>query len=218
MAERAYRGVPAAQRQAVRRAALVEAVLDCLHDDGIAGTGVRAVCARAQLTQRYFYENFADLDALLLAVVDSVMDEIASSSLAALRAVARRRPDDVAGQVRAALAAGYGVVALDRRKADVLLTAAAGNEALRERRHRAVTDYANLVLDGLPLLHGLELSHRRRARALSLFLVAGSFDVIEAVLAGRLRMSRERLVDQLTAMWLGALSAALPGTDPSARG
>ena len=53
------------------------------------------------------------------------------------------------------------------------------------------------------------------ARATALFLMGGSADVIEAVLAGRLRFSRTALVDHLTSMWLGALgivaSADRPG-------
>jgi hypothetical protein len=36
--------------------------------------------------------------------------------------------------------------------------------------------------------------------------MGGAADVIEAVLAGRLRMSRRQLVDRLTAMWLAVLS------------
>jgi hypothetical protein len=69
-----------------------------------------------------------------------------------------------------------------------------------------VTEFADLVIDGLPVLHGLGLTERRQARATALFLMGGAITVIEAVLAGRLRMSRPRLVDQLTTMWLGALS------------
>jgi AcrR family transcriptional regulator len=199
---RAYRGVSADDRRTQRRQALIETALDCLHADGLAGVSVRSVCARARLTPRYFYESFDDLDRLLLAAVDSVVDEVADRSLAALAAA----PDDLAAQVRAAIDAGYGVVATDARKASAMLVAAAGHGPLRERRHKLVTDYADLIIDGLPLLNGLGRPERRTARAMALFLMAGATDVIEAVLAGRLRMSRTQLVDQITAMWLAVLS------------
>jgi hypothetical protein len=114
--------------------------------------------------------------------------------------------------VRAAIDAGYGVVVTDPRKANALLVAAAGHGPLRERRHRVVTDYADLIIDNLPALNALGLSERRRARATALFLMGGSAEVIEAALSGRLRMSRARLVDHLTTMWLGALGAGLGGT------
>jgi AcrR family transcriptional regulator len=202
---RAYRGVPADERRELRRSALIETVLDCLRDDGLGGVSVRSVCARARLTPRYFYENFDDLDQLLVAAVDSVVDEVAAASLGAVAAAG----DDTADQVRAAIDAGYGVVVTDPRKANALLVAAAGHGPLRERRHRVVTDYADLIIDSLPALNTLGLSERRRARATALFLMGGSAEVIEAALSGRLRMSRARLVDHLTTMWLGALGEGL---------
>jgi AcrR family transcriptional regulator len=198
---RAYRGVPADERRAQRRRALIETALDCLRVDGIAGVSVRSVCARARLTPRYFYESFDDLDQLLVASVDTVIDEVAERALAALRAA----PPELPMQVRAAIDAGYGVVATDPRKANALLVAASGHGPLRERRHKIVTDYADLIMDSLPLLRGVALSERRTARAMALFVMGGAAEVIEAVLSGRLRISRTRLVDQLTAMWLNVL-------------
>lgn len=198
---RAYRGVPADERRAQRRRLLVDTALDCLHEDGLAGISVRAVCARSRLTPRYFYESFDGLDGLLMAAVDSVVDEVADRAIAALNAA----PPELPTQVRSAIDAGYGVVAADPRKATALLVAASGYGPLRERRHKVVTDYADLIIDSLPLLNGLGLAERRTARAVALFLVGGAADVIEAVLAGRLRLSRAQLVDQLTAMWLNVL-------------
>jgi AcrR family transcriptional regulator len=206
-ASRAYRGVPADERRAQRRLQLVETALDCLHQDGLAAISVRSVCARARLTPRYFYESFDSLDELLLAAVDSVVDEVAECALAALAAA----PPVLATQVRAAIDAGYGVVATDACKATALLVAASGHGPLRERRHKLVTDYADLIIDGLPLLSGLGLAERRTARAMALFLMGGATDVIEAVLAGRLRLSRKQLVDQLTAMWLNVLNGLSAG-------
>lgn len=208
-ATRAYRGVSADDRRDQRRALLLETVADCLLEDGLSGVSVRAVCARARLTPRYFYESFADLDELLLAAVDAVVDEVADRSTAA---VAAAGPDTEA-QVRAAIETGYGIVADDRRKANVLLVAAAGDGRLRERRSKMVTDYADLVIDGLTVLNTLGLAERRTARATALFLMGGSADVIEAVLSGRLRMSRARVVDHLTTMWLGALTAGFGRTE-----
>ena len=201
-ASRAYRGVPADQRRAQRRQLLIDTALDCLHEEGLAAISVRSVCARARLTPRYFYESFEGLEPLLLTAVDSVVDEVAEQALTALAAA----PADLAVQVRSAIDAGYGVVATDARKASALLVAASGHGPLRARRQKLVTDYADLIIDGLPLLNGLGLAERRTARAMALFVMGGAADVIEAVLSGRLRLSRKQLVDQLTAMWLSVLS------------
>lgn len=205
---RAYRGVSADDRRELRRTTLLETALDCLHDDGLSGVSVRSICARARLTPRYFYESFADLDALLVAAVDAVVDEVAVAALAGVAAAG----GDTEAQVRAAVDAGYGVVVTDPRKANAFLVAAAGHGPLRERRHRVVTDFADLIMDNLSVLTALDPGQRREARATALFLMGGAAEVIEATLSGRLRMSRAALVDHLTRLWLGALGEGLGRT------
>jgi AcrR family transcriptional regulator len=201
MEPRSYRGVAQSDRVAARRDALVEAGLDSLHDDGLSGASVRSICARARLTPRYFYENFADLDELLVAVVDAVAAEVATAALAAIAGAA----PDLPAQVRALVDAGYGVVAQDRRKATALLVAAAGHGPLVDRRQRIVLDYVDLALAHLPALGAF--GDRRAARATALFLMGGSVELIGAVLSGTLRLSRQRVVDRLSALWVAALQA-----------
>lgn len=197
---RPYRGVARADRVAERREVLIETGLDRLHDDGLSGVSVRSICARAGLTPRYFYESFADLDALLLAIVDAVAAEVAHSAVTAIRAAGPA----VADQVRAAIDAGYAVVATDRRKATALLVAAAGHGDLAERRARIVVDYAQLALANLAPLGGLR--DRREATATALFVMGGTGEVITAALSGRLALSHEQVVDRLTALWLAVLA------------
>jgi AcrR family transcriptional regulator len=197
---RPYRGVPHEDRIAERRETLIATGLDCLHEDGLSGVSVRSICARARLTPRYFYESFADLDALLLAVIDSVAAEVATAAVAAIGAAGPSLPD----QVRAAVDAGYGVVATDPRKATALLIAAAGHGPLAARRQQIVIDYADLALANLGPLGSLR--DRKQATATALFLMGGAGELIAAVLSMRLRLSRVAVVDQLTALWLAVLS------------
>jgi AcrR family transcriptional regulator len=201
---RPYRGVALVERVAERRAALIETGLTCLHDDGLAGVSVRSVCARARLTPRYFYESFADLDELLVAVVDAVAGEVATAALDAISDA----PDDLPAQVRAVIDAGYGVVATDRRKATALLVAAAGHGPIAERRQQIVISYAELALAYLPAFRAF--ADRRTATATALFLIGGAAELISAALSGRLRLSRRRVVDQLTTLWVAALTPELP--------
>lgn len=196
---RPYRGVALVDRVAERRAALIETGLDCLHADGLSGVSVRSICARARLTPRYFYESFAGLDELLVAVVDAVAAEVA---VRALEAVALAPPDTTA-QVHAAIDAGYGVVATDQRKATALLVAAAGHGPLAARRQQIVAEYAQLALANLPAFAAL--GDRRSATATALFLMGGAGELISAVLSGRVRLSRTAVVDRLTSLWTAVL-------------
>jgi AcrR family transcriptional regulator len=198
---RAYRGVAPDERRGQRRALLIEAGLDCLAEDGLPGVSVRSVCARARLTTRYFYESFANLDGLLVALVDHVAEEVAARGLAAIN----QAPDDLYAESRAAVGAGYAVVSEDPRKAKTLLVAAAGHEPLRRRRQETILRYADMMVDYIATHHAGRDFDATRTRASALFVVGGAVELITAVLSGSLRLSGDQVVDQTAALWAAAL-------------
>jgi len=65
---RTYGGLAMAERVAARRARFVEAGIELFGTQGFRGATVRGICAAAGLTDRYFYESFATLEALLAEV------------------------------------------------------------------------------------------------------------------------------------------------------
>jgi AcrR family transcriptional regulator len=126
-------GLPPDARRAQRRALLLDAAFDLLGTLGSDGTTVRAVCQRARLNPRYFYESFGDLDALVVAVYDRVVDELAAVVLGA------ETPADLPprARLRAAVERTVRFVDDDRRRGRVLYVEALGNEALNRRRRQA---------------------------------------------------------------------------------
>ena len=104
--ERRWSGVPLQHRQARRRDQLVAAGVDVLGGEGGSALTVRAVCRTAGLTERYFYESFADRDDFVRAVYDQVcgtaMTALTSSTTprdAVERFVALMVDDPVRGRV-----------------------------------------------------------------------------------------------------------------------
>src|ERR1700760_3385627 len=81
-----YRGVAMEDRRADRRRRLLEAGVRVIGESGWQSTTVRAVCSEAGLTERYFYESFADRETLLLDVFDRVSTDAARAILAAVAA------------------------------------------------------------------------------------------------------------------------------------
>ena len=77
---RSYGGVDGALRVAQRRGALIEAGLELMGSAEPELT-VRGVCKKAGVAARYFYESFTDRDALMSAVYDTVITDIAVSTL-----------------------------------------------------------------------------------------------------------------------------------------
>jgi AcrR family transcriptional regulator/transposase len=69
---RRYAGKTPEQRRAARRASLVAAGRDLFGSRGFGGTSIRAVLRTAHLQDRYFVESFANLEELLVAVLDDI--------------------------------------------------------------------------------------------------------------------------------------------------
>src|ERR1700736_6372558 len=116
-AKRSYGGVSAPERRAQRRAALLDAALDVLTESGVGAVTKKAVCARAHLNDRYFYEHFTDRDALLQAVAQ----DITSQGLEVLITATLEAPSDIRAQVHAAARAALDFMTADPRRAQVLL-------------------------------------------------------------------------------------------------
>lgn len=71
-AARAYAGLSAQQRRDQRRGRLIEAAIRVYGRLGWRNATVKMVCEEAGLTERYFYESFANSEALLIASFDTV--------------------------------------------------------------------------------------------------------------------------------------------------
>ncbi|MGA7054987.1 MAG: TetR/AcrR family transcriptional regulator, partial [Mycobacterium sp.] len=116
-ATRTYGGVTAGQRRANRRAALIEAALDLFAEEGARAVSKRAVCARARLNDRYFYEHFTDSDSLLEAIVR----DLTAEGLQAVNAATRRAASDLHTQVHATAEAALEFLTADPRRGQLLL-------------------------------------------------------------------------------------------------
>jgi AcrR family transcriptional regulator len=78
-----WSGVPLEDRQALRRDRLIAAGVQLLGDESGPAVTVRAVCRRAGLTERYFYESFADREEFVRAVYDDVCTRAMSTLISA---------------------------------------------------------------------------------------------------------------------------------------
>lgn len=70
---RTFRGVAAEQRKAERRTRVIAAALRLYAERGYHNVSVKAVCIEAGLTERYFYESFANGEEALIACYDLVI-------------------------------------------------------------------------------------------------------------------------------------------------
>ena len=200
-----YGGVDASARIAARRARLIEAALQLLGSDGWPATTVRGICGEAKLTPRYFYESFADLNAILLAV----FDEIAADGAAAVLRAVTAAPENARAKSRAAIGAFIDLLADDPRKARVLFIEAMGTEALARRRFETVRMFARLVAEQARSFYGVVEGADPLVELTALMLAGGLAEALLAWLDGSLEISREQLIEDCTDLFVATGEAAV---------
>jgi AcrR family transcriptional regulator len=191
-----YAGVRASDRVAARRGRLLEATLELLGTEGWQATTVRAICAKARLTPRYFYESFADRDELLVALFDQLVAEAAARVLEAVHGAEH----DARTKARAAISAFVELVTDDPRKARVLFTEAVGSEPLALRRFETVRMFAGLVAQQGREFYGI--AGGRLVDTTALMLVGGLAETLLSWLDGALRVTREELIEDCTNLFV----------------
>jgi len=192
-----WSGVPLEDRQARRRDELISAGVKLLGGAGGPALTVRAVCRDAGLTERYFYESFADRDEFVRAVYDDVCARAMSTLMSA----------DTA---RDAVERFVALMVDDPTRGRVLLLAP-GVEPVLTRSGAA----------WMPSF--IELLQRKLTRitdpALQAMVATGLIGALTALftayLNGRLTATREQFIDYCVAMLLSRVSSheALPGAD-----
>ncbi|MCV7420926.1 TetR/AcrR family transcriptional regulator [Mycobacterium yunnanensis] len=190
---RPYRGVQARDRVAERRRRLLDAGLELLGgSESPPELTVRAVCSEAAITARYFYESFTDKDALVAAVFDQVVADIAATTQAA---VAAAPPEE---QNRAGIANLVGAVADDARVGRLLFNPRLTNAVLARKRSEAGGFFALLSGEHATSAHALPDDDWTTAAAH--FIVGGVAQTISAWVSGDVALSQAQLVSHLTRM------------------
>jgi AcrR family transcriptional regulator len=193
---RPFRGVPADERRAARRAKLIDAILDVTARDGLAGLKVSAVCQQAGLTERYFYESFANRDEALIATLAEFGQETYAKAVSALASA----PKDFG--VRSHLVASILIDALldDPRKARAYVEAI-GAEAVRELRMAYSRTYAQLLTRNAIYVYDLDAEkHSHILEIPTLVFIAGCAEMVNHWFAGEFTATRDELLDQCSRM------------------
>ena len=205
-----YGGISGQERLVLRRTRLLDAGLDLFGTDGYAQSSVKAVCERAGLTERYFYESFKTREDLLFAVYEQIVEEVARTSL---EAVADADPTPLA-RARAGLGAFFAVLTGDPRKGRVLSLEVVGvSERLERRRRQTMHDFAAFIGAVAQELAGPDQSPALDRALTAMALVGGTNELLIEWLLDPQRGDPGRLVEQ-TALMFEAVFGAAFGSAP----
>jgi AcrR family transcriptional regulator len=140
--ERRYGGKTATERRDERREQLLDAGLELFGTQGFATVTIEALCAKAGLHPRYFYEQFVSREELLGAVYERHVVAV----LQTVQAAIARSAADPTQRLRAGLTAFVTATLADERAARINYFEMVGVSAELEGQRRGVLRaYADLI-------------------------------------------------------------------------
>lgn len=213
---RVYGGVTAEERAAERRARYLEAGLELMGTRGVAAMTVRGVVEESGLAARYFYEGFAGIEALQLAVFDEIAEEAATRAVAAVA----QEPDDMTARTRAVLAEMVDLMLGDPRKGRVALVESVASPVLGPRVLEESRRFAGMLAatasSGDPSAESDALP--AELRVIAQFLIGGVGHTLGAALHRHIAIQRDQLVDVLVELFVRVYASLRPSPQGPAQG
>ncbi|WP_233528818.1 TetR/AcrR family transcriptional regulator [Antrihabitans stalagmiti] len=191
---RRIRGLDADQRRLQRRDHLLDAATALFAERGYHNTAIEQICQNAFVGTKAFYELFENKEALYIALLAQVSEQIEARVVAEL-AVA---PDDEADAVTSVISAFAHALVDDPRVARVTFGEAAGISPAVERQRRKNRRWAAAFLQQLWRQYDAD-STTTDYRALAIATIGGMFELVADWLQPDGNSSTvEGLVDDLT--------------------
>lgn len=185
-AERVWKGESAAQRRADRRSRLLSAGTGLLGSGGGSAVTVRAVCRRAGLTERYFYEAFTDRDEL----VSAVYEDIAAQTRQVVAEAVADQPERLERRANATVEALVDFLAEDPHRARILVAEALVDPVLTRQGIAVAPELFGLLVDEV-----LPAARTSERTLLATALAGGLGATFLAWFSGQLDVGRDELVD-----------------------
>ncbi|MEJ9080921.1 TetR/AcrR family transcriptional regulator [Gordonia malaquae] len=183
-AVRDYAGVTADDRRNERRTRLLAVGRTAWGRAGIGDISIRGVCRDAELAARYFYENFDNRDAYLVAIADGVREQMVATMVQS----SSETGGSIGRRLHAALTAFLRAVADDPEAFRIMTTDVSSVPGLEHRRNETLDLVADIVL-----AHFVEIAGEPDGRAVddaelrpaARFVVGGVNRLIEAWIVER---------------------------------
>ncbi len=206
---RSYGGLALEERVAARRERFIEAGIELFGTQGFRGATVRGICAAAGLTDRYFYESFASLEALL-AEVYSTLTRAFAARLTEESVRSQAWSGDAAAierQTTAAYELWFDTVR-DPRFARIVLVEVLGvSEAIDQLYEESVRVMAELTIAPLAAVKPALRLSKARTELLGRALVGAGLQVAKMWMTGGYKLSRRDVVRTCVLVATGMLAA-----------
>ncbi|WP_067845711.1 TetR/AcrR family transcriptional regulator [Nocardia lijiangensis] len=189
---RKYRGAGPEQRQQQRRARLVDAAIEEFGTRGYRNTTIDAVCARAGVGKRYFYESFDGSESLLRAAYAVATDRLRGSIVDG----AATCPGTLAAVVHGSLTGFFRGIADDPRVARIAFFEILGISSAVDVDYRRVTgSFVDTFLELATPMIDIESVPRPRLRIIATGLVGAVLTIAQQWVLEDYRQPFDAVVD-----------------------
>lgn len=200
---RRYGGRGGEERRAERHERLLEAGLAVFGEVGYHAATVRAICARAGLTERYFYESFGNREDLLCAVYERHM----ALQQARIQAAVLAAPRESAAMIEAGLRAFLELARESPAGSRVQFVEVLGVSPRVDRLYRKVVeDFARLLRGWNEGLGEGGPAYRGDAETLSVGLVGAAVGIASRWLLSGFAQPLEVMLATMLTIFRGAWS------------
>ena len=138
---RKYAGQSESERVLERKARFLEAGLELFGTIGLKATKVKALCTAAGLTERYFYESFANIEELFIAVYRDQYQRMQSFFIEKLPELT----DEIEERTAAALDIYFELIKDERLVRVMLLESMVGSAAVQQMHQDNMRQMAKLA-------------------------------------------------------------------------
>ena len=198
---RPWRGVSAEQRVSERRERLLAAGLEVFTSRGYLAAKVRDVCAEARLTERYFYESFADKEALLRAVAEGIVADFVAAAAPSVALVGSDFDAAAGGAARAVIAS----LTDDPRRARILFIEIVGvSPALEDRRRVLIGALVDVVRGAAATAFGPWARTSVEVELIARAVVGAAQELLIAYVRDELPIDQDGLVANVKRLFLSA--------------
>ena len=170
--------------------------------DGFRAATVRGLCREAGLTDRYFYESFDNLEALLMAVYQQQMDRIRDNMVASLQRAVDASAED---KIRAMLEAYFQMLE-DPHVARVCMVELEGVSAeVEQLYHGVILAYSQLLIELAQAEFPEQNMDAEEAEVLSIALVGAMRQTGTHWFLSQHRLPRDKMVNASCRLAIGLL-------------
>jgi AcrR family transcriptional regulator len=204
---RSYKGASTEDRVNARRRRLLNAAFACLAAGQWRHVSIDSLCRTANLNKRYFYESFANLDALAASVVDGLAAELLAIGLAAAKyeQEAGRSTDALAREVMRVV---IGWLVAEPGRARVLFAEAGDGAHAQAHRKAVIRRLAHELSNFGHVYHG-SAEPQPIARAAAALLIGGTIEALLGWLDNDIDLPLDAFVDDIATFWVTVGTAAV---------